>query len=97
MNYRNIYRALSIKNAINVLMTIYQSCQIEQYLSFRDIEESLKIEKHSLRKITNRLSSCGLIMSVKDKNGTNGRSRVYVVSNTNICEKIKELTIELSN
>lgn len=97
MNYRNIYRALSIKNAINVLMTIYQSCQIEQYLSFSDIEESLKIEKHSLRKITNRLSSCGLIVSTKDTNGADGRSRVYVVSNANICEKIKELTVELSN
>lgn len=94
MNYRNVYRALSMKNGVNVLMDIYAGCKIEEYRTFSDLKKTYKMSEFSLRRITNRLSSCGLIKSVKGKN-EDGRTRVYVVVNAGVCESIKYLTQEM--
>lgn len=94
MNYRNVYRALSMKNGVNVLMDIYAGCKIEEYKTFSDLKKTYKISEFSLRRITNRLSSCGLIKSIK-ANREDGRARVYVVENADLCESIKCLTQEM--
>ena len=92
MNYRNIYRALSVKNALNIYMEIYNGCLTEEYKSFENLRQSFKIGKDSLRRITNRLSSCGLIKSLKDTHIGDGRKRIYVVVDLEITENIKNLT-----
>ena len=94
MNYRNVYRALSMKNSINILMDIYEGCKTENYKTFADLKKPYKISEYALRRITNRLSSCGLIKSVKGKN-KDGRTRVYVVVNADLCELIKCLTQQM--
>lgn len=94
MNYRNIYRALAIKDAINVLFSIYEGCKIEEYLTFEDIVKKLNKPYGNIRRITNRLSSSGLIRSVK-ANTKDKRKRVYVVNSVTVCDLIKELTQEI--
>ena len=94
MNYRNVYRVLSIKNSINVLLDIYEGCKTEEYKAFSDLRNSYKMSEFSLRRITNRLSACGLIKSVKAK-GRDGRVRVYIVSNPDLCESIKNITQQI--
>ena len=94
MNYRNVYRALSMKNSINILMDIYEGCKTENYKTFADLKKPYKMSEFALRRITNRLSSCGLIKSVKGKK-EDGRTRVYVVVNVDLCELIKCLTQQM--
>lgn len=92
MNYRNVYRALSIKNAYLVLKDIYDGCLVCEYRSFDTLKNNLRINKATLRRITNRLSNCGLINSIKDSSITDGRKRVYVITDSELMEKISELT-----
>lgn len=94
MNYRNVYRALAIKDAINVLFNIYEGCKTEEYLTFEDIVKKLNKPHGNIRRITNRLSSCGLIRSVK-ANTQDRRKRIYVISSVAVCDLIKELTQEI--
>ena len=94
MNYRNVYRALSMKNSINILMDVYEGCKTEEYKTFADLKKPYKMSEFTLRRITNRLSSCGLIKSIK-ANREDGRARVYVVENADLCESIKYLTQEM--
>jgi predicted transcriptional regulator len=94
MNYRNVYRALAIKDAINVLFSIYEGCKIEEYLTFDDIVKKLNKPRGNIRRITNRLSSCGVIRSIK-ANTQDKRKRVYVVNSVTVCDLIKELTQEI--
>lgn len=91
MNYRNVYRVLSVKNSINVLMDIYEGCITEEYKTFADLKGLYNMSEFSLRRITNRLSSCGLIKSIKH-GGRDGRERAYVVCDPKICESIRILT-----
>lgn len=94
MNYRNVYRALSMKNSLNILMDVYEGCKTENYKTFADLKKPYKMSEFALRRITNRLSSCGLIKSVKGKK-EDGRTRVYVVVNVDLCELIKCLTQQM--
>ena len=94
MNCRNVYRALSMKNSINILMDVYEGCKTENYKTFADLKKPYKMSEFALRRITNRLSSCGLIKSVKGKK-EDGRTRVYVVVNVDLCELIKRLTQQM--
>lgn len=94
MNYRNVYRALSMKNSINILMDVYEGCKTEDYKTFADLKKPYKMSEFTLRRITNRLSSCGLIKSVKGKN-EDGRTRVYVVVNADLCESINSITQQM--
>lgn len=96
MNYRNVYRIMSVKNAHEVLIEIYKGNLSKNYRSFNDIQETLKMNKSSLRRITNRLSSCGLIKSVKNIQTEDKRKRVYILSDISIVEEILRLTEELS-
>lgn len=92
MNFRNIYRVLSVKNALNIYMEIYHGCLIEEYKSFKDLIKENRININSLRKITNRLSSSGLIKSIKDNKEIDKRKKVFVVTDSEIAESIKNLT-----
>lgn len=97
MNYRNVYRVLATKKAIDVLIDICEGCKIEQYLSFTDLSCKYKMSKPSLRRLTNRLSRSGLIKPIKNKTSSDGRTRVYVVNDIDICEKIISLTTDIAN
>lgn len=92
MNYRNVYRALSVKNAYIVMAEIYEGCQINDFRSFEDILKRLKMNKATLRRITNRLSRSGVINSVKDENNPDKRKRVYVIADKELIEKLINLT-----
>ena len=92
MNYRNVYRALSIRDAFIVLKEIHDGCLVCEYRSFDYLKDNLKINKATLRRITNRLSNCGLINSVKDSSIGDGRKRVYVVTDTELVEKLSDVT-----
>lgn len=91
-NYRNVYRVLSIKNAINVLFEIQEGCKVEEYREFDYLCKFFNLDKFTMRRITNNLSSCGLIESRKNPNITDKRKRCYVVTDMELCDKIKELT-----
>lgn len=95
MNYRNIYRVLATKDALNVLMDISEGCKVEQPVTFADLHKMYKLSKPSLRRITNRLSRCGLIRSSKDTTSSDGRKRVYIVRNMSLCDKLIKLTQEI--
>lgn len=92
MNYRNIYRVLSVKNAYFVLKEIYEGCKIDSFKSFEEIRKTVKMGKPTLRRITNRLSACGLIESRKDTSTKDGRKRVFVVTDIELIEKLIEIT-----
>lgn len=87
---RKIYKALSMKEALEVFLFIYGGCQVEYYVSFNDICDKLSIRKDSLRRITNALSNAKLIKSVKDLNSSDRRRRVYIVDRY-LAEKICEI------
>ena len=89
---KNIYKALSIKNAVNVFLLIYSGCKVEYYLSFQDICDKLSINPNSLRRITNSLSKAKLIKSVKDIYSKDKRKRVYIADST-----LAELVLEIEN
>ena len=92
MNYRNVYRVLSIKDAFSVLWEIYNGCMTEEYKTFENIRESLKMNKNTLRRITNRLSRSGLIQSSKSTSYHDKRKRVFVIIDSELFKKISELT-----
>lgn len=87
---RKVYKALSIKNALDVFLFVYSGCKVEYYMSFNDICDRLSIRKDSLRRITNALSGAKLIKSVKDANSSDRRRRVYVADKY-LAEKICEI------
>lgn len=92
MNYRNVYRVMSVKNAYIVLMEIYNGCKTDDFRSFQDLRESIRMNKSTLRRITNRLSSCGLIRSIKDNRMFDGRKKVFVITDKELVEKMSDLT-----
>jgi DNA-binding MarR family transcriptional regulator len=92
VKYRNIYRVLATKDAISILNDIYEGCKTEQYLTFSEIKKIYGKSIPSLRRLTNKLSRSGLIKSVKSQNGKDGRTRVFVVTNPDLCDKILEIT-----
>lgn len=91
MNYRNVFRALSVKNAYSVLREIYEGCLVNDYRSFEDLKECLKMNKSTLRRITNRLSACGIIESVRDNTIKDGRKRAFIISDQELIEKISDI------
>ena len=92
MNYRNVYRALSVKNAYLVLKEVSRGVAENNPRSFDDLKEKLKMNKFSLRRITNRLSACDLIVAMKSTNLSDGRKRVFVITDKFLLDKIFELT-----
>lgn len=96
MNYRNVYRALSVKNAFAVLKEVYQGVLENNPRSFDDIQKNLKINKSTLRRITNRLSSSRLIISAKYEYLTDKRKRVYVIWDSFLIEMISKITQHMS-
>lgn len=94
-NYRAIYRALSMKNALNVLTLVYNGNVVKNYMTFGDLKQMLKSDEYTLRRITNSLSRVGLIKSIKKGKMTDeadGRKRVYVIDDLFLYKKIMELT-----
>lgn len=90
MKYREIMRVMSVKHASDVLFEINNSCKIEEYLSFKELVGRLKLNKNTLRRITNRLSRARLIKSVK-ANTADKRERVYVVCDAKLTEMLLDL------
>ena len=84
---RKIFKALSMKDAIDVYMLIYAGCQTEYYASFNDLIKLSTIKEHSLRRITNTLSRVKLIKSVKGI----GKSKYYIVTNKEVAEDIYDM------
>lgn len=96
MNYRNVYRALSVKNAYAVLREVYQGVLENKPRSFEDLKEKMKMNKSTLRRITNRLSASRLIVSAKDVNLTDKRQRVYLIWDEYLIKKLSEITDYMS-
>jgi DNA-binding MarR family transcriptional regulator len=92
VNYRNIYRVLATKDAVSILADIYEGCKKEQYLTFSEIHKIYRKSIPALRRLTNKLSRSGLIKSVKSQTGEDGRTRVFIVTNPDLCDKILEIT-----
>lgn len=82
---QKIFKALSMKGALEVYMAIYSGCQTEYYTNFESLVRITGIKENALRRITNNLSRAHLIKSVKY--GT-GRGRFYVVSDKDYAEKL---------
>lgn len=89
-SYKKIFTALSAKGVIDVYMYIYYRGTTEEYPSFEEIRQELKMAKGTLRRITNRLSRCDMIQSVQPE-GEDGRRRVYIVENPELAEIIRQV------
>lgn len=92
MNYRNVYRALSVKNTYLILREIYEGCLVNDFRSFDYLKTCFKMNQSTLRRITNRLSACGLIESKKTSTSEDKRKRVYVICDQQLIEKISDVT-----
>lgn len=92
MNYRDVYRALSVKDALNTLMEIQILNSVDVPCYFETLTKNLNIDKHKLRKITNRLSRCKLIKSVRKPFSPDGRKRVFVITDRDVVDMIRETT-----
>ena len=84
---QKIFKALSMKDALDVYLTIYAGCKIEYYLTFKQIAMKLSLKENTLRRITNSLSRNKLIKSVSGFS----RERVYVVVDSKLAEKILDM------
>jgi DNA-binding MarR family transcriptional regulator len=87
MKAKNIFSALSIKHAGDVLMEIDSLCQTEDYPTFKELSERTGLNRNTLRRITNKLSRVGLIKPTK-KNDGDKRQRVYVIRDVKLDEYI---------
>lgn len=90
-SYKKVFGALSSKGVIDVFMQIYLGCKTEEYKSFQEIKDSLKINKNTLRRITNRLSRCGLISSAQPIESKDKRKRVYIVEDSKLADLIEQI------
>ena len=88
--YKNIFKALSSKGATEVYMHIYHKCKTQEYPSFDEIRNELRINQNTLRRITNLLSRYGLIHSAQPE-GEDGRRRVYLVSSPALAMMIESM------
>lgn len=87
------FKALSMKNSIDVFLMIYAGCRIEYYVGFNDIIEKLGIKYNSLRRITNALVRSGLIASKKKPYALDNRQRIYVVCD----QKFADYVLDMAN
>ena len=90
-NYKKVFSALASKGVIDVYMQIYYGCKTEEYQSFENIRKELRMSKDTLRKLTNRLSRCGLISSAQPYETDDKRKRVYVVDNPELAELVNQI------
>lgn len=88
---RKKFKALSMKDSLDVFLTIYAGCKIEYYVGFNDISRKLGIKYNTLRRITNALVRGGLISSMKKPYSLDGRERVYVVCDKDFADKILDI------
>lgn len=85
-----IFKVLSLKHCLDVLAHIYQNNEI----SFADICKDFPNEsKHTIRKLTNKLSSVGLIKSIYIKGSQDKRKKGYIICDENTVITILELDI----
>ena len=82
-----VFRAFGMDKAIDVFLLIYEGCRIEDYVSFNQIREKLKMSEYKLRIITNRMSRIGLIKSIRDTRYQDKRKRYYIVKEAHFAEK----------
>lgn len=85
-----VFKILSIKHCLDVLAYIYQNSET----SFADICKNFPNDSaHTIRKLTNKLSSVNLINSVYLKNSEDKRKKGYVISDENTVITLLELDI----
>lgn len=88
---RKKFKALSMKDSLDVFLTIYAGCKIEYYVGFNDISQKLGIKYNALRRITNALVRGGLISSIQKPYSLDGRERVYVVCDKDFADKVLDM------
>ena len=91
MKYKKVFSALAEKNALEVYMYIYYRCTTGDFASFEEISKEQKMNKSNLRRITNRLSRCKLIKSIRPIKEPDGRRRVYIVESPELAEIIRQV------
>lgn len=84
---QKMFKALSMKDALDVYFTIYAGCKIEYYLTFKQLATKLSLNENTLRRITNSLSRNKLIKSVSGFS----RERVYVVVDSKFADKVLDI------
>ena len=85
-----IFKVLSLKHCLDVLAHIYQNSEI----SFADICKGFPNESvHTIRKLTNKLSSVGLIKSIYVKDSQDKRKKGYIICDENAVITFLELDI----
>ena len=82
------FKALSMKGALEVYLTIYSGCRIEYYLTFKQLAYKLDLNENTLRRITNNLSRNKLIKSITGFR----RERVYVVVDSKLADKVLDMS-----
>ena len=87
---QKIFKALSMKNALNIMMLVYAGQQTEYYMTFEDLFNKSTLNENTLRRITNSLSRNGIIKCVRDEDASDRRRKVYKCN-----KKIVEMVLEL--
>lgn len=86
-----LLKICSKKHVLNILTYIYQ----QGLVSFKQLcKEFDSISAHTIRTITNSLSSSQVIESVKDPNSIDRRSRVFIIKDENFVISVLELEVE---
>lgn len=87
---QKIFKALSMKNALSVMMLVYAGQQSEYCMTFEDLFNKSALNENTLRRITNSLSRNGIIKCVRDEIAPDRRRKVYKCN-----KKIVEMVLEL--
>lgn len=86
-----LLKICSKKHVLNILAYIYQ----QGLVSFKQLcKEFDFISEHTIRTITNSLSSSQVIETVKDPNSIDRRSRVFIIKDENFVISVLELEVE---
>lgn len=88
MKANKVFKAISMKHSIDVLAEIDYLSERCDYPTFKELVINTKLNKNTLRRITNRLSNVGLIKSTKCEDCTDKRERVFVVCDHTLNERL---------
>lgn len=85
-----VFKILSLKHCLDVLAHIYQNSKISFAYICKDFPNE---SEHTIRKLTNKLSSVGLIKSVYIKDSKDKRKKGYIICDENAVITLLELDI----
>ena len=89
--YKKIFSSLSATRAMDVYMCIYLHGKKEEYPMFEEIAKELKMNKNTLRKLTNLLSRNKMIYSAQPNKEADKRKRVYLVEDNRLAELLLQI------